>query len=1573
MNKLVIGLVLLAAATTGALANQRGPVQASVDGSERVASVAVSSEVSAREDGSFDGARVVPADRFGRYSYIIRFQEPSLARYEGGIEGLAATSPRVTGERLHTASDAKAAYQDFLASRHDNYLAQISQFARRSVEIERQFLNALNGIVVRLTPEEADRVAGLPFVAGIEVNRFDELLLDEGPALIGAPGFWDGDVIGDGNRGEGIIIGIIDSGFNHDHPSFAEVAEDGYIHTNPYGDGVFRGVCADPKADDYEDLCNNKLIGAYNLAEGSVTAEDTAASGHGTHVGSTAGGNPLADVVYPFQYLDLTVDLTGVAPRANLINYKVCEPLCSAAARIAAIDNAINDGVSVLNHSIGNGEPPWASSVSLAFLDANAAGIFVAASAGNSGPGPSTVASTGPWNAAVAASTHQRRLAFELDVTGGDQDIPVSSTSGPALTGPLAGDLAYAGDVGDGSNFEACVPFEDEKGEPLPVFDGVGALVRRGGCPFATKVNNAADAGATFVFIANNDGGLFGAGGLEATTIPSIAVGQTTGDDLIAAINGGTVGVSVEAIIDVDPSNADIMADFSSRGPAGYNHIAPTVTAPGVQILAASTEVNGDFNVLGGTSMSSPHVAGSAALLMVQNPDWTPTEVRSALALSANPNTLKEDGVTPSDPFDHGSGRINVQDAGSVGFVMDETIANFEAANPAEGGEPADLNIPSIQDSTCVENCSFQRTIRSVVDQPIDYVVTSDAAAGVTITVTPDSFTLNPGSTETLDIDIDVTGAPFEEWLFAEIQIEQAPAAVGSPSSISEDFEGDFPPAGWTVTNIGGDCDWTDNDTVGRPNFAGGNGLSAAADSDACGQETAMDSALVSPTFSVSGTTELSFLMSYRHLGSSRFDVEISTNGTDWDLLESFTSSVDGEGPGAFQTYDLSAYDGAQDAQVRFRYVSPAWNWWAQVDNVNVGEASAPLQIANAQMPLALISLAPKPTIAVSVEGLSATQQRDEVTQQGFSISNEGQLPLEWTLNELGPQGSPSPQVSGVIWDNPQLGSSGRINNFSIPDGTGIYQSDAFGILAPSSIETIYSAGFELGAPGITDFVWMVFEDAGGVPAGDPETSPEDAVWSFQAAIDAAGVTYDAGEMTLDLAAAGAPALDLEPGVYWLLVYPTVQTYSLGPNNLYAWFHGESVDTGRQIGPGGLSGFPADWVGAPEGRAFTLTGSIDCTSQFNPWTNVSPTSGALDPGTSEEVNVEFFATGLQEGTYRSGLCILSNDDDQPFTLLPVQLNVVNLPTASASIDAQDFSVEFGNSDSAEVVIRNDGLGELEFSVRGAGNAPAGSGLLYEQVASQTTSGTLAIYDLDGPETWAVQAAEDFTVPADRAWIVDRVVANGFYIGLINPTADVRVFFYEDDGGSPGAEIAAFDDLVPTTDDAGVLTIDLPQTVALAGGTYWVSVQPEMDFFVDGRWFWFQNSEQAGSPFHWRNPGGGYSTPEDCTDWNTPANCGFVNPDLSFQMFGTSEDVCDAVDAVPWLSVDPVSGTVAAEGGELPVSLMVDGSEALPGSYEATVCFDTNDGANPVLVVNVGMEVTGEAPDGIFQDRFEADE
>lgn len=1023
---------------------------------------------------------------------------------------------------------------------------------------------------------------------------------------------------------------------------------------------MFLGVCADPQAPDYENVCNNKVIGAYNLTASEVGVEDS--SGFGTAMASIAAGNPLSGLQIPFIASSVQFDISGVAPRANLINYSACNiASCESVDIVAAVDRAVADGVHVINYSAFNRISPWEGPIGLAFLDANAAGVFVSAAAGNVGPQPGAIDSTGPWNASVAASTHRRRISYELNITDGEQNIPLALTSGPDFDLPLAGDLAYAGDV-DSDNSLGCEAF------PADAFAGNGALVRRGTCRFSVKVDNAAAAGAEFVVIANNEPGLIAAFGLEATTVPSVFVDDAAGDTLIAAIAGATVGVVVDSVIDADPANADTIFESSSRGPAPFNHLAPTVTAPGVQILAASIAANQNFELVNSTLAASANVAGSAALLMARNPDWRPTEVRSALALSANPDTLKEDGVTPADPFDHGSGRVHVVDAANVGFVMDETLANFQAADPDDNGDPGTLNMPSIVNDACMETCTYTRTIRSVVDEPVEYLVSSDAPAGVTITVSPDSFTLNPGVTETLDIEIDVTGIPFDEWRFGRLRIE---SARSGPDRISEDFESTFPPEGWTVVNLGGNCDWIRNDEasdfdgIERPNFAGGDGFSAAADSDDCGQGTVMDTTLVSPPFSVSPSTELSFVMSYRHLGNSVFFVEVTPDGSNWFVLESFFDDVDGQGPGAFKSYSLAAYAGADQAQVRFRYVSPQWNWWAQVDDVLIGEAGEPLVIADTSLPVAVMSTPPRPVISLSVDGFDVSQKPGDVTERSLSITNVGRQPLQWTLNELGPQRGSATEVSGVIWENaPRAAFDGSLNSFSVPDGSGRYVADLFIVGAPSRVEIIQSLGFPVGTPTVTELVWMVFEDAEGAPAGHPETEPGTAVWTFQAPVGAAGVTFDGFDLNLDLAAAGAPALDLDPGRYWFVAFPLVQNFSVDPNVSYFQRHGKSDFTARGIAPNGLAGGPSSWSPLALSHAFTLSGTIDCAAVDAPWINLAgATSGELGPDESAEVTVEFSAVGLPEGTYRSSLCVLSNDQEQPATLLPVELNVLVPPDA----------------------------------------------------------------------------------------------------------------------------------------------------------------------------------------------------------------------------------------------------------------------------------------------------------------------
>ncbi len=197
-------------------------------------------------------------------------------------------------------------------------------------------------------------------------------------------------------------------------------------------------------------------------------------------------------------------------------------------------------------------------------------------------------------------------------------------------------------------------------------------------------------------------------------------------------------------------------------------------------------------------------------------------------------------------------------------------------------------------------------------------------AGRVTAAPSPLTSTQEFGSTENQTLTLSNDGAA------------DAVVSLHPRSGIQQHFETDFPPAGWNVVNLGGACAWQRNDAVSRPNHAGGDGFSAAADSDACGTGSTMDTRLVSPGFSVTPTSELDFVLSYRHLGSSRLDVEISVDGgSTWTVLQTFSANTSDQGPGTPVNISLATYDG-QNAQLGFRYVSPGWNWWAQVDQIVV-------------------------------------------------------------------------------------------------------------------------------------------------------------------------------------------------------------------------------------------------------------------------------------------------------------------------------------------------------------------------------------------------------------------------------------------------------------------------------------------------------------------------------------------------------------------------------------------------------------------------------------------------------------
>ncbi len=690
--------------------------------------------------------------------WIVRLAEPSLAAHQ-------AMSGKVD---VSTAS--ARSYLDRLAAQQTKAAEQFSEQLGRAVEVQGSYRNVLNAIVIEAAPAEAAKLASLPGVAAVEPDAALELTTDASHDLIGSGAIWQGETGQDlATRGEGVIVGILDSGINPRHPSFAATDGEGFTHTNPFGG--YLGVC-NPAHPNHDPICNDKLVGAWSFVS-QVSARD--GNGHGSHTASTAAGN-RHQVTLPFGADVPARTVQGVAPRANLITYRVCIDTCPVTAILAGINQAVADGVDVLNYSISGSDNPWGDSVSRAFLEAFGAGIYVSTSAGNSGPGAGTVAHTSPWNASVAATNNDRIYAKQLSVLG-PQPVPAELAAiasfpgfGPANPAAIDADLRYAAEVGSATG---CAAY------PAGGFAGAIALIPYGTCTATVKVTNAANAGARAVVLFERQPGppVFPSG-LESTTIPAVAVTQAAGEALqsFATAHAEPVTVRLAATTQVtrDGSVAGSVAWFSSRGPSDFDLLAPNMSAPGVNILAAYREVGGNplrYEIIRGTSMASPHVAGAGALLRALHPAWSPAQIRAALAGTANPAGLRKQDGAPADALDIGAGRIDLAAAGRVGLVLDESYADMLAANPATGGSPRTLNVPYLVNRGCSTVCSWTREVTSVADTSASYAAAVSVPTGMTATVQPATFTLAPGATQRLTVTVNVSGSTGGSWAFADLRL----------------------------------------------------------------------------------------------------------------------------------------------------------------------------------------------------------------------------------------------------------------------------------------------------------------------------------------------------------------------------------------------------------------------------------------------------------------------------------------------------------------------------------------------------------------------------------------------------------------------------------------------------------------------------------------------------------------------------------------------------------------------------------------------------------------------------------
>ena len=541
--------------------------------------------------------------------------------------------------------------------------------------------------------------------------------------------------------------------------------------------------------------------GAFLIPSEYLSARDQ--DGHGSHTGSTAAGNLQVPASIAGQSLGR---VSGMAPRARVAVYKVCwngtvppppfQGGCFSSDSMAAIDQAVADGVDVINFSIGGSGTNFNGPDDIAFLFAAAAGVFVATSNGNDGPGAQTVGTPAgvPWITAVGASQDNKVFNPGLEVTAPG---PVAGIyEGLEGAGPVT--IADAGTIS--GNLVPAVPANGcsalTNGAAI---SGNIALVIRGVCGFDAKYLSAQAAGATAIVV-YNDGTApdridpIAMGGISTgVTIPGMMIGFNDGVSL-----AGAAGVTATLDPDVLVSKKNTVAGFSSRGPNGGapDIIKPDVAAPGVNILAAQTPTPNDgqtpgqlFQIISGTSMASPHVAGVAALIKQEHPDWTPAMVRSALMTTARRNINETFGDDRADPFDIGAGQIQPKKALEPGIVYDAGILNYAAFTCGASGQPpifvpavcdfveslgypldsSDLNLPSIAVAALAGQQTVTRTVTSVAEGRMTWKVDVQQPPGVQVSVSPRVLTLREGESATYRVTFTTKGAPFNEWAFGSL------------------------------------------------------------------------------------------------------------------------------------------------------------------------------------------------------------------------------------------------------------------------------------------------------------------------------------------------------------------------------------------------------------------------------------------------------------------------------------------------------------------------------------------------------------------------------------------------------------------------------------------------------------------------------------------------------------------------------------------------------------------------------------------------------------------------------------
>jgi len=414
-----------------------------------------------------------------------------------------------------------------------------------------------------------------------------------------------------GYDGSGIVVSIIDTGIDLNHPDL-----------------------------------EGQIIGGYDFVDNDEIPEDT--NGHGTQVAGIIASNG---------------NLKGIAPNSKILMYKVSEDGESVPSHliIKAIEKSIEDNADIINISLGINQTN--TKIDQVVNKAVKNNIFVVTAAGNFGPELSTIGSPGINPNAITVGATFNNVTSSLVSTFEIEDktfnvFPMVGTQ--ALTEPITSQIIF-GKYGRANDL-----LENNFRDSIMLIER-GSDIENEIVYFSDKEKNAANVGARAIIVYNNEPGIFFGEliheyvdeGYEPT-IPALSVSRDDGliiKEILQSDTKGTLDVFY---------HPDFVAYFSSRGPVSPFYIKPDLVAPGAFIN--TTDINGEYKISSGTSFAAPHVAGTAALILQKNPELTPQELKSILMTTSE---IVYDQFDDRFPIEvSGNGRIDVSKAINAELII---------------------------------------------------------------------------------------------------------------------------------------------------------------------------------------------------------------------------------------------------------------------------------------------------------------------------------------------------------------------------------------------------------------------------------------------------------------------------------------------------------------------------------------------------------------------------------------------------------------------------------------------------------------------------------------------------------------------------------------------------------------------------------------------------------------------------------------------------------------------------------------------------------------------------------------